>query len=397
MKTTTSIATGLTTLLAGGLLLTSVTTTVSAVWAPAAEAKFAMPQLKKVPIEKLLTNLEARLKAAKKADERAMLWFQIGRLHSMAYAFKTESADVDSSAGQPMMPFYGRPSSDYMQFDVTREASATQEASAKGHLKQATSYLRTATEIDPNLLPAKLGLAWCLDQAGHKAKALPIYREVFAKSYQQEKTKQGMRGMSVVAETADYLIPLLDSKTDAKEIADIEAKKQEIGEQFRTVTPIVVSLRAGMSRAELMAPIRVEFDLDGNGPKAYSSWPSKDAGWLVYDKDGSGSISSGLDLFGKSTFWIFWEHGYEALSALDADNNGSVEGSETAGLAIWQDLNNNAVSDPGEVRGLHACGIQSLSCTSEVGADGFHSNAEGVRFTDGKVGETVDWIVEPAR
>jgi len=190
---------------------------------------------------------------------------------------------------------------------------------------------------------------------------------------------------------------LLDAKTDAKEIADIEAKKAEVDKQFRTVTPIVVSLRAGVSRADLMTDARISFDLDGNGPKNYSHWPSKDAGWLVYNKDGSGSVSSGLDLFGTSTFWIFWSHGYEALSALDSDNNGLIEGREAEGLAIWQDRNNNAISEPGEVRTLRDCGIASLSCASEVGADGFHSNAEGVCFTDGKVGETVDWILEQAR
>lgn len=396
MKRKASIVSGAVSLLAGGLILSGF---VMSVWEPAAQARFAMPQLKKVPVEKLLTTLESRLKSAKSQSDQAMLWFQIGRLHSMAYALKTETADVDTgpyAVNSPMMPYYGR-ITEYKQFDVTDEANASEKASAKAHLAKAISHLRKATELDPDLLQAKLGLAWCLDQSGDKAKALPLYREVVKKSYEKEKDKHGFHGTSVVQETAEYMIPLLDPVKDATEISELNLKKTKIGEQFRTVTPIVVSLRPGLPRADLMAPARVSFDLDGNGARTYTAWPSKDAGWLVYDKDGSGCVSSGLDLFGSSTFWIFWSHGYEALSALDADNNGLIEGAEADGLAIWQDLNNNAISDPGEVRTLRDCGIESLSCTSEVGADGFQSNARGVRFTDGKVGETVDWIVESAR
>ncbi len=387
--------------LLAGLLFTSVATSISIV--SPAEAKFAGVQVQKVPVERLLANLEKRLNSRGTPQDRAMLAFQIGRLHSMAYAYKTEEADCReeaepaTSGGSEAKPFYGVGVSDYNQFEVVEESDSKRKTTADGHLRQAIVYLNKAIALDPKLTQAKLGLAWSYDQSRHKLKALQLYRAVLKESYEKEKTSGGFRGTSVVAETVDYMIPLLDPKTDAKEIADIKAKKETVDKNFRAVTPIVVSLKPGVSRASLMQDARISFDLDGNGPKMYASWPTLNAGWLVYDKDGSGIVSSGLDLFGRSTFWIFWKHGYDALSALDADNDGVVEGAETEGLAIWQDANCNGVSDPGEVRSLKDCGIASLSCRSEVGADGFFGSPGGVHFTDGKIGESVDWVVEPTR
>jgi hypothetical protein len=33
---------------------------------------------------------------------------------------------------------------------------------------------------------------------------------------------------------------------------------------------------------------------------------TKDGGWLVYEPKGKGEVTSGLQLFGGVTFWLFW-------------------------------------------------------------------------------------------
>ena len=84
--------------------------------------------------------------------------------------------------------------------------------------------------------------------------------------------------------------------------------------------------------------------------------------WLVFDKQSTGSITSGLQLFGNVTFWLFWRNGYDALRALDDDGDGRIAGAELAGLALWHDRNADGVSDRGEVRPVSEWGIVSLSC-----------------------------------
>lgn len=371
------------------------------------EAKFMRVEVTKVPITRLLTNLEAKAKSATDNKDRAMLQFQIGRLHSMAYAAKTEDVPVRedsvidshpnkigaSKKPQPE-PFFGHGHSDYKQFSLTKAPDSTVEAKAQGHLKLAIEHLNRAVQLDPELIQAKLGLAWCLDQSGQDAKAIPLYKQVLEKRFEEEKNRGGLFGTSVVEETADYLLKLLDPAKDAREIADVKRKKEQVQKSYRAVTPIVVALKPGLSQKEMMKSSDVRFDLDGNGPRINHTWPSANAGWLVFDATGNGKIESGLQLFGCSTFWIFWRDGYEALSALDDDRNSLIEGKERSGLAIWQDLDCDGIAETDEVKSLERHGIEALSCQARAGANGFLHNKEGVKFSSGENGETVDWIVE---
>jgi hypothetical protein len=57
---------------------------------------------------------------------------------------------------------------------------------------------------------------------------------------------------------------------------------------------------------------RVRFDADGSGPRDWT-WITPEAGWLVHDADGAGTIDSALQLFGSVTFWLFWSNGYEPM------------------------------------------------------------------------------------
>ena len=118
----------------------------------------------------------------------------------------------------------------------------------------------------------------------------------------------------------------------------------------RPITPIVVSLRNGAAARDLENhSARVAFDADGTGLQKHWTWITRDAGWLVYDPHNTGKITSGLQLFGGVTFWMFWENGYQALAALDDDGDGMLTGRELKGLAIWQDLNGNGVCERGDV------------------------------------------------
>jgi hypothetical protein len=115
----------------------------------------------------------------------------------------------------------------------------------------------------------------------------------------------------------------------------------------------------------------------------------------VYDAKSSGRITSALQLFGNVTFWNVWGNGYEAMKALDDDGDGELRGRELRYLALWRDVNRDAVSDAGEVRPLSEFGIVALTCRGATG-DGIFTAAvagRGVRFDDGRTRATYDVIL----
>jgi hypothetical protein len=160
------------------------------------------------------------------------------------------------------------------------------------------------------------------------------------------------------------------------------------------VTPIFIPLAPAAAFDKLVDDnARVGFDLDGSGFEQKWAWLTPKAGWLVYDPQRTGRIDSALQMFGNVTFWIFWPDGYQALAALDDNGDGVLSGAELNGLAIWNDLNSNGVSDPGEVIPVEALGIRSISCASQTDAGGMRWNPKGVTFTNGLSRPTYDWIV----
>jgi hypothetical protein len=180
---------------------------------------------------------------------------------------------------------------------------------------------------------------------------------------------------------------------DADEIAQLKKNSKTLQSMGRAITPIIVPLQPEARLTELVdTNAAVTFDLDGSGLPRKWGWITPKAAWLVYDSDGTGRITSGLQMFGSVTFWIFWRDGYEALSSLDDDGNGVLSGAELRGLALWQDRNRDGVSDPGEVCPLEASGITAISCTAEGNSSGMAWNPRGVTFHDGTSRPTYDWI-----
>ena len=160
------------------------------------------------------------------------------------------------------------------------------------------------------------------------------------------------------------------------------------------MTPILVSLNPDLPFEKLVdRSAAVTFDLDGSGlPRKYQ-WITPNAAWLVYDHNGSGRITSGLQLFGSVTFWIFWQNGYDALAVLDNDRNGILEDSELQNLSLWRDANSDGHSDPGEVRPLHEYGIVQLK-TNATNSTGILSHPAGATLYDNSTLPTYDWIAQ---
>jgi tetratricopeptide (TPR) repeat protein len=327
----------------------------------------------------------------------------------MAYSQKVDEVDVERR--KPNQVFFGF-SSPHVPFaqvvllddEIRRQRNldkaglAKLQAAAKENLEKSIASFRRALELDPGNATAQLGLAWTLDQAGEDEEAVRRYRETIAEHWDKEKELPfaSVTFRSVVAEAASYLLEHLDESKDKTEIADLKAKSDHIASIRRMITPIAIPLDGGGWSSVYDPSAAVRFDADGSGILKAWTWIQPRSGWLVYDHAREGRITSALQLFGNVTFWCFWDNGYDALRTLDDDQDGWLRGAELDRLGIWQDRNQNGVSESGEVKPLLAHQIVAISCSGTRGSfDGqpIWHNPRGVVRLDGRSVPTFDVIL----
>lgn len=360
--------------------------------ASAASAKYARPQLEKVPMERVLTNLADQAAAAPKD---AKIRFNLARAYAMAYASKAD--EVETHKGQLWFGFEPR----NVPFTLQPTDDKQEQAQAEKHLAQAIETYEAALELAPTDTVGRLGYAWALDEAGQDKLAVAEYRKVIDQAWQKERDLKsaGLGFHSLTAEAAGYLTPHLDKQKEAAELAELKRRVAVVSRIARPITPIAIPLQAGLSAGDIEdRTARVTFDADGSGRLREWTWIKPNSGWLVYDKQGTGRIDSALQLFGNVTFWMFWEHGYEPLAALDDNRNGELRGRELVGLAIWRDANQNGISDPGEVRLIGEYGIVAVSCRHTIDSehpDRIEWSESGVVFADGRTLPTYDIRLQP--
>jgi hypothetical protein len=162
------------------------------------------------------------------------------------------------------------------------------------------------------------------------------------------------------------------------------------------ISPILLSVHECKSLDELITPdLCVPFDIDGDGIEELWPWVAPDTGWLVWDPHHRGEITSGRQLFGSASAWLFFEDGYRVLDALDDDRDGELRGDELAGIAVWFDRDSDGVSDRGEVVPVEELGIAALATESTLTLGASPANLCGVEMQDGRVLPTYDWVLAP--
>ena len=144
--------------------------------------------------------------------------------------------------------------------------------------------------------------------------------------------------------------------------------------------PLVLDLDGdGIETAGIDPTAPVLFDMDGDGIKTATGWIRPDDGIVVLDRNGNGLIDSGRELFGDATVLArgaragqLAANGFEALADLDLNADGRLDSLDASWgqLRIWRDLNQDGVSQAGELTTLAAQGIASL------GAQGTQSNLD---------------------
>jgi len=130
--------------------------------------------------------------------------------------------------------------------------------------------------------------------------------------------------------------------------------------------PIAVDLNGNGFEFVNVDDSGVFFDVNGDGWKRRTSWVGKDDGLLVYDIDGDGKI----DKAGEISFAQYKDGAQsdlEGLRAFDTNGDGRFDTADEkwAKFGIWQDANQNGVTDAGELHTLTDMGIAAVSLTSD--------------------------------
>ncbi|MCP4354393.1 MAG: hypothetical protein GY793_01930 [Proteobacteria bacterium] len=129
----------------------------------------------------------------------------------------------------------------------------------------------------------------------------------------------------------------------------------------RRIDPLVLDLDGdGLELNSMDSGIR--FDMDNDGFAENTSWVKADDGLLVMDKNGNGTIDNITELFGSAT-----KTGFEELAELDSNSDGTIDANDTdfGNIKVWQDLNQNGISEADELKTLSEAGISSISLTEQ--------------------------------
>jgi hypothetical protein len=111
----------------------------------------------------------------------------------------------------------------------------------------------------------------------------------------------------------------------------------------------------------------------------------KDDGMLVWDRNGNGQIDSGRELFGDQTVLANGQlaaNGFAALAEQDTNKDGKINSLDAnfAQFKVWQDVNQDGISQAGELFTLAQKGIASVNVQAGENANG-GTAVDGGRIT----------------
>ena len=129
-------------------------------------------------------------------------------------------------------------------------------------------------------------------------------------------------------------------------------------------TPLVLSFD-GAEPVMSDASAAAAFDVGTGGACIQTDWPAAETPWLALDRDLSGTIDGGHELFGSGTVLAGGkraQHGFLALAELDSNGDGRITQADARfeELVLWADHDRNKRSTHAEHEPLSTRGIVSI-------------------------------------
>ena len=185
-------------------------------------------------------------------------------------------------------------------------------------------------------------------------------------------------GESATMTFGSQLSPIKADGTDAVQTAQLMAVDQgDVNPlndfafaNFRFGTPLVLDID-GDGIETLSIDEGVEFDILDTGTEVQTGWVSGDDALLAIDNNGNGQIDKRSELFGGGV-----GEGFAKLANFDSNDDGVVDASDVgfSALQVWQDANEDGVTDEGELVSLESTDITSLNTDY---TDVFSTDAQG--------------------
>lgn len=171
-------------------------------------------------------------------------------------------------------------------------------------------------------------------------------------------------GLAVAGVAFGLLGLVIDLTTDPKNLDNLLNFLHDLPNIFNLTMrdPIILDLNGDGIQLTPLTGSNVYFDYAGDGFAERSGWVSPNDGILAIDLNGNGKIDNGLELFGSPT-----QDGFAILEKLDTNADGVINALDANfdKLLVWRDLNQNGVSDAGELQFLAQAGIASISLSTQ--------------------------------
>jgi len=352
------------------------------------------------PVDRILENTAAYVK---QNPDKPDGYYALARTHYLAYSLSVRELEYFGTV--PGAPFNGFSPGHARQNSRLKRVPPMTAAERQQHYDEAVRNFRRALELSPKNALYTLGLASLQEDHGDQEQAIASYLAAFngALPEDEKSIHVGPAGLSafVTHEAGTSYIRMIDARGrkpgEDRNVARMRALIAKLEKLPRAITPVVLSLNANENSTlrDMLDPRReVTFDLDGTGRAQRYSWLKADTAFLVWDPERTGAVTSGLQLFGSVTWWLFWENGYRALAALDDNRDGKLAGPELRGLALWFDRNQNGRSDPGEVVPMENTEIESIAVAPNENEGDSLVSRNGLQMKDGRQLPTWDWTAK---
>lgn len=166
----------------------------------------------------------------------------------------------------------------------------------------------------------------------------------------------------------DIFLGLSNSLGSALSAAVSDLTSIFLGGNFLTnIDPIVLDLDGDGIELISFEDSSVVFDVDNDGFIENTGWVSADDALLVHDINNDGIINDITETISEYYNSGNYTDGFEALRTLDSNDDSKFDSSDTlfSTLKIWQDLNEDGITDTGELVSLSDAGIQSIDLSDE--------------------------------